>query len=1120
MTGGKIMYNRSKKADSNVSGVIYGEVPNKNSGSLIQLSNVTLSHNKTDGSGGAICGYRVHLNKCKFIDNSAGINGGAIFTNSSSSELKVKESEFSYNSAVSGGGIYVSGNCQIDGSLLEHNYASSTGGGIYSTGPTTISNSFIRNNWAMSTETGYLVVNQGRGGGFCFAGNKTKEEPNAIQFVLDNTEVYENACMYYGGGGQLQDGGKLTIKNNTKINKNTSVLDGAAGLHLTGGVFFYMQEKTEISENIALGGVGGGIHSSYECFIHLNGGKISNNKVYGRGGGVHVNTGGDLVLNGTDITGNEAYDGYNMIASTVTKGTDGKYSWSPPQSNPDNPQPGYGGGLLINSGSCTMNTGNLSENYAQTLGGGIGLIMQESSEGYAKYVRLTTFTLNSGNVSKNITDGNGGGVYLMENILNNLSADKKNTYTQLVNGGDWTPKIILNGGNFSGNRAGKNGGGAYQEQETEFIISSGKNAVISGNRAGYSGGAVYIQKGNFTVNGSVDISNNYADSSDGGAIYIGQGTAEKPSEFFVSSSGTLNLGGSTSDKGNTAGRNGGGVYCAGKFTVDGSSSIKYNNALSGAGIYVDGADVRFTAATELADNTAISHGGGLFVSDGNVTLAADTINGNSAANGGAIYLNTGSFSASGNTTMSSNTASGYGGAVYVSDGDIEISGASSILTLSDNNAVNGGAFYVNNGSIDAYGIKEATITNNYSAAAGGTGGEGGAFYVSNGNIYMCKTDLSGNGKLGDSIKTTKGGAIALYNGEFSFADGSEIKNNAATENGGGLYVSSTTEKNIKCIGGSYMANSSKLGGGIYASGPINLTIAANVRGNAAVNGGGLYLTDGVRMIFGYEDNEKGVVDGLIVDNSATASGGYGGIGGGIYVDKGTLSFYLPSDKAKQKLGIYNNAATYEAADIFSSGNGTTISLPNIGGMNLTGFDVPGSTLYWVKDVHDNRYQTALMNLNANIESMILAFENSQVVKELNDRQCLDLGYDLVYVTLRPVYLDPSDNAAFEISYPLDRDNPNTENIRQYRKVLLNGGKDSIVGLPSGLWNFNLSEWASLYETPTLNPAAEDNGFLNITRNALKPTDGVITITFKKQENKKDIVRYEHIKVNKMTPRTN
>lgn len=52
---------------------------------------------------------------------------------------------------------------------------------------------------------------------------------------------------------------------------------------------------------------------------------------------------------------------------------------------------------------------------------------------------------------------------------------------------------------------------------------------------------------------------------------------------------------------------------------------------------------------------------------------------------------------------------------------------------------------------------------------------------------------------------------------------------------------------------------------------------------------------------------------------------------------------------KRNLGVYGNLADYGADDIFANGNGTSIDLPDISQMQLSGFDVPTDELYWVED---------------------------------------------------------------------------------------------------------------------------------------------------------------------------
>ena len=1271
MNGGEIRYNYSKKYDSGLAGVIYGEPANDNNGSRISISNTDISDNTTLGNGGAICAFHVTLSKCNIERNTAGGSGGAMFirnngsggnlsidnckissnssatqggaihvnselpvsiTNQSeisnntagtdggaiysvadisisdsqvlnnttvsngggiycSGETNITDSKIKFNSATYGGGLYTTGVCDILRTHIDTNYAKISGGGIESRANTTITSSTITGNRAMETETGAKadgggIVNHGRGGGFNFVGaSSVNSEDEARVFTLDNTLVTYNATMYYGAGGQMQNKSKVILQNNTKINNNTCILKGAAGLHVTGGGYFYMNNTCEISNNIALGGVGGGIHSSYECSLHLDGGTISNNTVYGRGGGVHVNTGGDLVLNGTNITGNKAYDGYNLIAATIEKRSDNQWYWSTPVSDGTNTKSlGYGGGVLVNSGSCTMNGGELSGNHAQSLGGGIAMVMAESGS-YAYHVRLANFTLNSGFVKNNTTDGNGAGVYLMENILTYLDDTEKSKYTYLVSSGDWTPKIILNGGSITNNRAGGNGGGAYQEQQTEFIVNAGKTIDIKSNTAVNSGGAVYIAKGSFTVNGTANIASNKATNSDGGAIYLGEGTSTNPSVFTVGANGSLNLGGNLPADGNAAGNNGGGIYCAGTFTVNGNTNIKYNSAANGGAVCVMGASLTTKGTANIENNFGTNNGGAFYVEGGNVSMVSPVLKNNGKSsnsvtvNGGAIYVKgTGAgFASTGTTLIESNAASNYGGAIFVEGGGVQM--AANEIKL--NSAANGGAIYLSSGSITATG--SSTISNNTASASGGafyvSGGnistrggsisgnsavvDGGVFYVNEGNIYL---GTNSSNSVHDEISllnnsAANGGAIALYNGVFSLSKNCSISRNTATKFGGGLYIKNTSnsDKEMSFTGGTFSDNIATTGGAVCADGKIKLTLASTMENNKATDGvgGGLYMTNGVNMTFG---------DGLIRANQALAQtaaeegwtakekdakndvNGVAGAGGGIFMGTNcSLQF------SSTEMGIYNNFATNAGADLCANGKGTTIKLPNISSMNLKGFEVPGNSLYWVEDYFTDetytdyagnssktgiRYETALLTPSIEIAPYIINYTSNDPKVFTNHYLCLDLGYDLVFVTLSVTGLDAGDDAIIVMSYPHNEETGTGSNktvsteLIKYRKVHFTGEQSRIVGLPSGDWKFDITDWSYKYKPePTFTPGHtisnsintnDTNKYINITRNGLNGATNnntSITVNFEKKDsgNKVNKVQeYQYRLVNRMT----
>lgn len=1153
MKEGEVAYNYSvgNNNGSDVRGsVVYGNEPVKsngtyNIGSSIDISNTGIYNNYSGGLGGAIYGWKVKLDNCEVYSNKSAKEGGAVYIkafaqgNKKSSlvinkskinnnvsqswggaiyvdnaTMTVTDSEINYNDAVSrGGGIYAlntdltmsgsdvsynealgagatgggirilsddkSKKCVIDNCSINHNYVSTNGGGIHSNIPTTIKNSKICYNRAMASQTEDSKPGTGRGGGFYFT--------SAIECVLENTDVLYNAAMWYGGGGQVEHKAKLQMLGTTKVNYNKALLHGAGGLHLTSEAHLAL-DSGEISYNEA-STVGGAIHTSYGCSLELNGGSITGNTARQRGGGVHVNTGGDLILNGTDITENRVYRGYDIVYCTVIRNNDGTYTWSEPsyittgssyelESDGKLLDSGYGGGVLIDSGTCTMNSGSLSGNYAEKAGGGLGLIMIRVSSDETDFNRLKVvkFILNGGTISGNSSDGNGGGVYLMRNKIKEMvelmpsetQAKVKGyaNYNTVANG---IPSATIVNGLLTDNASNVSGAAIMMEKGNFFVDGE---ATLSGNSSNSDGGGIYIGGGSFSLKGKLTAKGNTSNNGNGGAIYLGDGT-------FVAENSNLQLGESGSPNSAPNG-NGGAIYCAGSFTVKGTSTtgINYNKAKNGGAIYALG-NVAFSGTVEvLIDNNTAS------------------------ASGGAIYVDGGNISIENPTRMLDNIAGTDGGVAYVKDGSVTLSGSTK---MSGNKAMNGsgGVFYVIKDKASSVGVSTSTgeMKSNTSGA------NGGVFYVNGGNITLGgKTTMESN-------RAVNGGAIALKGGVFTIHNESLIQNNAASGNGGGIWVDGPTS-DLTCLGGSFIGNTAGgNGGGLYAVGNVKFDFAANMQANNALNGGGLYIDGGMDFYFGQANQANGLIVGNAAKpaSQATLEGSNSaGVGGGIYLNQGSLTF-----NNKNQLGIYNNYASYEAADIYASGESSTLNLPNVTGMNLTGFDVPGSDLYWVRDFAGKRYETMLRN-NEDIAELIVQFKNADNLV-LEDTQCLDLGYDLVFVTLIPVGLDKADNAAVTISYP----HKQTGVATLYRKIVLEGIKKQVVGLPSNNWQFDATPWSFTYdENQTYDPPhateskdEDKKGYILIKRNLHQE----ITITFSQSETQKGYVTYDVIKVNPMRP---
>jgi hypothetical protein len=167
------------------------------------------------------------------------------------------------------------------------------------------------------------------------------------------------------------------------------------------------------------------------------------------------------------------------------------------------------------------------------------------------------------------------------------------------------------------------------------------NVTVNGNSATQAGGGIYDMAGGVTLIDST-VSNNTA-STDGGGI-----------------DGGVTITNSTVSGNHAPAGHGGGV--SGSFTVTGST-VSGNNAASGGGLYGNG---RTITDSTVANNTSNGNDGGGVYDTGSITISGTTIAGNQATGtyrqGGGIYVGgPSSILNLTNSTLSGNSATGYGG---------------------------------------------------------------------------------------------------------------------------------------------------------------------------------------------------------------------------------------------------------------------------------------------------------------------------------------------------------------------------------------------------------------------------------------------------------------------------
>ena len=136
-------------------------------------------------------------------------------------------------------------------------------------------------------------------------------------------------------------------------------------------------------------------------------------------------------------------------------------------------------------------------------------------------------------------------------------------------------------------------------------------------------------------------------------------------------------------------------------------------------------------------------------------------------------------------------------------------------------------------------------------------------------------------------------------------------------------------------------------------------------------------------------------------------------------------------------------------------------------------------------------------------------------EEVTSEMCLDLGYDLVFVTVKSINLRDGDNAAIVFSYYKKSHTPGVDALTQYRRIVFTGSEDKIVAIPSGQWFIEPTSWAKIYETPVL--GIDDTGFDERGYVIARKQNKEITITFALNPAKQHVATFDAIKKNKMLP---
>ncbi|WP_231603761.1 dockerin type I domain-containing protein [Neorhodopirellula pilleata] len=782
-----------------------------NDAGVLNLDSVAIQGNQADGtsgSGGGLFSLAgiITMQNSIVQNNSANRAGGGIEIvagTATFTDLQLLNNDVDGQGTTAttpnpgnGGGLHVSATATVTvaGGLVQGNLAREEGGGLWnsSTGTMVVDNVIMRNNVARAAGGG---IDQGGGGVFNNGGNVTIRNNTVFTGNLANENLGN-------GGGVMTVGGTVVLENvslsNHAANRAGGAIENNAG-NVTLTAVTLDNNTAEIN--------GGGLHTSGQSVTTINNSNFTNNTALQEGGGIW-NGSGLMTINTATITNNTA-------SSTSNAGNDQG-----------------GGGVFNDGGRLDINDATITNNDATANRGNGGGVMTVGG----------VVTIDDSSIQSNAAGRAGGGI---ENNNGNL------TITNETVGG---PAVA------SGNTAAINGGGLHASGAGSVTTING--GLFQNNVAGHEGGGLWNGAGTMTINGT-RILNNTANSGDntnndqgGGGVFNDGGSLAIDAAVISNNLATANNG------------NGGGVMTvAGTLTINDTTIASNTTARAGGGIENNAGNVTLTD-TDVNSNSAGINGGGLHASGGmsNTVVNAGAFENNTAAEeGGGLWNGPGTMTISGtditgNTASSSNNAADDqgGGGVFNIGGMLNVTDAAITNNLATANDGNGGGIFSvgggititgtfvgsneaarNGGGLSAVGTTSVTIT-------GGTfrsnvaGEEGGGLWNSGTTMTVTGTNITENVAMGDDPTDPQQGGGGAFNelGVLNLigvlltdntADGVNASGGGAFNHLGELNVSlSTISGNNEC-GLTYFRPQGSILNNTFAA-PSN-ALAPNIGGN-------------------------------------------------------------------------------------------------------------------------------------------------------------------------------------------------------------------------------------------------------------------------------------------------
>ena len=256
----------------------------------------------------------------------------------------------------------------------------------------------------------------------------------------------------------------------------------------------------------------------------------------------------------------------------------------------------------------------------------------------------------------------------------------------------------------------------------------------------------------------------------------------------------------------------------------------YDTAPSGGSLVLSHITVSNGKASGAPSCNGKNGGGGICITQADLTLNGSTVSGNYAVGyAGGILSRSGNVTLT-NSTVSNNTSSMFAGGIYVFNNTLTLTNS----TLSGNSAINAPFSY--GGGIFS---QSANITLTNSTLGGNSAGYAGGIFTWSGNVTLTNSTLSGN--AGNTAGGGLGNAGGIYDsGGTVTLTNSTISANSAASHNGGIFSGGVAPNPVQAIN-SVVAGNTAPGGDMNAAltaGSTNNIIGGDPKLAALANNGG------------------------------------------------------------------------------------------------------------------------------------------------------------------------------------------------------------------------------------------------------------------------------------------